>query len=532
MLTNQVLNSAPASPESVNHSLTLYPAGSAKLHRDPVVLIHGWGSNSEIWQTLPEKLSDYIDVYTLDLPGFSNSQPIDDYSEQSLIDWIHSQLPQACYLVGLSLGGMLCRSFAAQYPERVLGLVTLSTNLKFVADSHYLSAMPSVDFKQFSAIWDQDPSACLNRFYGLQAQGDHQQRQLIRQLRNMRADIDTVVGKPMLKLLADIDSTQLIDQIRCPSLAIFGAKDCLVPVNASNQLPESHEVLVLESAAHLPHLSCETQLLDRLRSFIDQSKYQLDKQQVAQSFGRAAETYDSAAHIQKWSSDQLMKSLDDSSVIESIVDLGCGTGTQTAVLNKKFAQARVTGVDFSAPMLSYANSKQADSDIKWLCCDAEDLALQDQSEDLVFSNFALQWCNDLTPSLAEIYRVLKAEGQFYFAIPGPQTLCELRQVWGEIDKDIHINRFASSNQWQTALESVGFSNIEITQTTKIEYHPSVKDLLLNLKTVGATNYNSGKSKHLTGKQHLKRLYQAYDKFKTSQDTFPATWDIIFGRAVK
>jgi pimeloyl-ACP methyl ester carboxylesterase len=80
MLTNQVLNSAPASPESVNHSLTLYPAGSAKLHRDPVVLIHGWGSNSEIWQTLPDKLSDYIDVYTLDLPGFGNSQLIDDYS--------------------------------------------------------------------------------------------------------------------------------------------------------------------------------------------------------------------------------------------------------------------------------------------------------------------------------------------------------------------------------------------------------------------------------------------------------------------
>ena len=149
-----------------------------------------------------------------------------------------------------------------------------------------------------------------------------------------------------------------------------------------------------------------------------------------------------------------------------------------------------------------------------------------------FSNFALQWCNNLTPSLAEIYRVLDTEGQFYFAIPGPQTLCELRKVWSEIDDDIHINRFASIDQWQAALKSVGFSSIEITQTTKVEYHPSVKDLLWNLKTVGATNNNSGKSKQLTGKQHLKRLYQAYDQFKTSQDTYPATWDIIFGRAVK
>jgi malonyl-CoA O-methyltransferase len=160
------------------------------------------------------------------------------------------------------------------------------------------------------------------------------------------------------------------------------------------------------------------------------------------------------------------------------------------------------------------------------------LALETQSKDLIFSNFALQWCNDLTPSLAEIFRILNPEGQFYFAIPGPKTLWELREVWGQVDNDIHINRFASVQQWQSALESVGFSKVVLSNTTNIEYHPSVKDLLWNLKTVGATNYNSGKSKHLTGKQHLKRLYKAYEKYQTSQGTFPATWDIIYGSAVK
>ena len=532
MLINPVTNLAPECPESVNHSLTLYPAGRSKLHSEPVVLVHGWGCNSEIWQTLPEKLSDSMDVYTLDLPGFGHNNVIDNYTEQSLVDWLQAQLPQPCYLVGLSLGGMLCRSFAAQHPETVLGLVTLSTNLKFVADGHYHSAMPTADFKHFSSLWDQSPTACLNRFSGLQAQGDQQQRQLTRQLRRMNTEIDTLAAKNMLSLLADMDNRQQLDQIRCPSLAIFGAKDCLVPIDASNQLTENYEVLVIDSAGHLPHLSCETQVLKALRAFIDRSKYQLDKQQVAQSFGRAAETYDSAAHIQTWSSNQLLQKLDNAADIKSIVDLGCGTGTQTAVIDKKFVHAQVTGVDFSAPMLAYAKSKQADLDIQWLCCDAEDLALQDQSKDLVFSNFALQWCNDLTPSLSEIYRVLHIKGQFYFAIPGPQTLCELRQVWGEVDKDIHINRFASADQWQVALNSVGFSNVEITQTTKVEYHSCVKDLLWNLKTVGATNHNSGKSKHLTGKQHLKRLYESYEQFKTSQNTYPATWDIIFGRAVK
>ena len=200
--------------------------------------------------------------------------------------------------------------------------------------------------------------------------------------------------------------------------------------------------------------------------------------------------------------------------------------------HNKFPKASLTGVDFSAQMLAYAKTNHVDSSIEWLCCDTENLALDDQSEDLIFSNFALQWCNDINPSLGEIYRVLNTGGQFHFAIPGPKTLWELRQVWGQVDQSIHINRFLSSYQWQTALETAGFTSIALKNTIKIEHHGSVRDLLWNLKTVGATNHNSGKSKHLTGKKQIKRLCEAYEKFKTSQGTFPVSWDIIFGCAVK
>ena len=532
MLANNVLTTDCERLMSDNKSLTFYPAANQKLHADPIVMIHGWGASSEIWQTLPQKLCEYADVYTLDLPGFAASPAIKSYTEQSLNSWLDHQLPQRCYLLGLSLGGMICRSFAAENPNRVLGLVTISANLKFVADKKFPTAMPVTDFEQFSALWDEDPNACLNRFSGLQAQRDQQQRQLTRQLRGMDVKIDTLAGKDMLSLLGKLDGTQHIKQISCPALAIFGEKDCLVPVAASECLPQTHQVLVVDSAAHLPHLTAQQQVLEKICGFFNKSRYQLDKDQVASSFGRAANTYDSAAHVQKWSGNRLLEDLNTLLNPESIADIGCGTGSQTALLKNKFPKAQVTGVDFSKAMLDYAKAHQEDGSLKWLCCDAEDLALEDQSEDLVFSNFALQWCNDLSPSLTEIYRVLKPTGHFYFAIPGPKTLWELRQVWAQVDEDIHINRFLSCNQWQIALESAGFTNIDISATTKMEYHPSVRDLMWNLKTVGATNHNSGKSKHLTGKKHLKRLYEAYGQFKTSENTFPVTWDIIFGCAVK
>ena len=239
MLSNQLFS---AEQQALKGHLTFYPAMGLKLHNHPIVLVHGWGVNSEIWQDLPQVLSDFADVYTLDLPGVAETKPLDSYSEQSLVDWLHSEIPEPCYLIGLSLGGMLCRAFAAQFSDHVVGLVTLSTNLKFVADTVYSQAMPASDFELFSAMWDDSPKACLNRFFGLQAQGDQAQRQLIKQLRQLNANIDIDAGKSLLALLADLDATQQINQITCPSLSIFGGQDCLVPVTAAQQLPSKHSL--------------------------------------------------------------------------------------------------------------------------------------------------------------------------------------------------------------------------------------------------------------------------------------------------
>jgi len=512
--------------------LRLFPSRNLKPYRDPLVLVHGWGANSQIWQSLPHVLSEHMDVYTLDLPGFGASPALEAYSEQSLVDWLHAQLPSCCYLVGLSLGGMLCRAYAAAYPEQVRGLVAISTNLRFVADKQYPLAMSKADFKAFSDSWQHDPQACLKRFASLQSQGDQQQRQLIRQLRNIGSDIDPVGVGSLLTLLATLDGTEHLPHINCPSLAIFGGQDCLVPVAAAEALPSAHSTVVINKAAHLPHLSFQSQVVSEIQELIDCQLYQLDKHRVAQSFGRAAKNYDAAATVQKWSGQQLINRLKDDMSPQTVIDLGCGTGLQSVQLKQQFPRARVTGVDLSAGMLAYAQTSHADKPIDWLCCDAENLAVQDSSQALVFSNFALQWCVDLQQTVAEIYRVLEPGGRFYFAVPGPETLWELRDAWAQINGDVHINRFFQSCQWQSALHRAGFRQIDLYSATKVEYHQSVRDLLISLKTVGANNSNNGKSKQLTGKSQFKRLYNGYEQYRTSQGKIPATWDIISGSVVK
>jgi malonyl-CoA O-methyltransferase len=534
------MSSAPypvlTSDYTVNPGLTRYPfqprdSQCRQQIQGPVVLVHGWGADSQIWRDLPAKLSRYGDIYTLDLPGFGASAALDWYSEQKLLEWLDLQLPDSCYLIGLSLGGMLCRAYAAQNPHRVRGLITLSTNLRFVASEQYPEAMAPTEFQQFSHSWQTNPDACLKRFKSLQAQGDQQQRQLMTELHHLVCKVDHSGASDLLSLLATLEGREHIQKIQCPSLAIFGAEDRLVPVEAATALPASHSKVIIAKASHLPHLSASSAVFTEIIGFLGVQDTVSQKRQLAESFSAAAASYDNAAAVQHWSGQQLINRIHNTTSVDSIVDLGCGTGIHCAQLKELCPQASVLGIDLASGMLKHAQSQFSDRSLNWLCGDAENLSLRGQSQAMVFSNFALQWCENLQQTSAEIYRVLKKGGCFYFAVPGPRSLQELRAAWSEVDSQPRINEFFSIDLWQDSLRSCGFTSVNLEAIEKIQYFPSVKHLMRNIQAVGANVKRAGVSQ-FTGKSQFQQLYSEYEKHRTENGVVPATWDIIFGTAVK
>jgi len=76
---------------------------------------------------------------------------------------------------------------------------------------------------------------------------------------------------------------------------------------------------------------------------------------------------------------------------QHIVDLGCGTGTVTALLRARWPDAHVVGIDNSQPMLERA--RNAVPDVTW---ELNDLAKWKPPApvDLIVSNAALQWLDD------------------------------------------------------------------------------------------------------------------------------------------
>ncbi len=97
-----------------------------------------------------------------------------------------------------------------------------------------------------------------------------------------------------------------------------------------------------------------------------------------------------------------------------IVDLGCGTGTSTAVLRERWPRASIVGIDRSEEMLRRARASVPTGD--WVSADR---ATWTPSEpyDLVFSNAALQWIRAPAAAAARLFGFVAEGGALAFQIP-------------------------------------------------------------------------------------------------------------------
>jgi demethylmenaquinone methyltransferase/2-methoxy-6-polyprenyl-1,4-benzoquinol methylase len=89
------------------------------------------------------------------------------------------------------------------------------------------------------------------------------------------------------------------------------------------------------------------------------------------------------------------------------LDVCCGTGD--LALAARAAGGRVTGLDFSEPML--VRARQKSSDVEWVQGDALALPFEDASFDAVTIGFGLRNVEDVERGLRELRRVLRRGGR-------------------------------------------------------------------------------------------------------------------------
>lgn len=249
---------------------TVYPSVSNKEagQQYPVVLVHGWGLGSSIWSSVLPLLTAQRDVYTVDMPGYTS----DELSGDTV------SLPDAYILVGFSLGGIVA-SLDSGLLDNAKGLITVSTNVQFLASQEWPNAMPEATFESFSRAFDESShgydehaARALQMFTGLQCKGSPTMRSEMRYLREQQnsaysPDRETLAGG--LSVLARADLRVSWTQLKIPGLHQFGRCDHLVPVKASSDMEETLglSVEVFDGSAHQPFLSEPDLWVDSINRF-------------------------------------------------------------------------------------------------------------------------------------------------------------------------------------------------------------------------------------------------------------------------
>lgn len=222
------------------------------------------------------------------------------------------------------------------------------------------------------------------------------------------------------------------------------------------------------------------------------------------------EDYDLAAVLVREVGEQMLARLDLVALKPGrIIEVGCGAGYCTQLLQKRYPTAELFAIDDSPMMLTYA-AACGPPQANWLCTSLDKLPVEDHSIDLVVGNLVLPWCIDLMKLLREWRRVLRPEGLLMFSSFGPDTLHELH------NQAIQLPHFVDMHNLGDVLVQVGFADpvldIDYFTLTYREQQQLQDELQL-------TGFISGQE-----------VFEPLEK--NPAGVIPLTYEIVYGHAWK
>lgn len=214
----------------------------------PFLILHGWGSNSERWRPVAEKIAEKgCKVVVPDLPGFGESQQLDrPWSSNDYCVFIE-KFSEAIglsefYLMGHSFGGAISAKFAIKFPQRInkLFLVSAACIREKTAKKKAFGAISKiVRIFKFIPFYDFFKRA-VYKF-------------IIR--KSDYLNVDGVMKETYLNVIAD-DLSQFSGFIKVPTIIIWGEKDDSTPIENAhllNRKIKNSKLVIIPGADHLLH---------------------------------------------------------------------------------------------------------------------------------------------------------------------------------------------------------------------------------------------------------------------------------------
>jgi pimeloyl-ACP methyl ester carboxylesterase len=215
-----------------------------------LLLIHGAGVSARTWVNQLRDLAHVGTPVAIDLPGRHESSPAAEPTLENYAESVHELLAhlgdRPAFVAGHSLGGAVAQVLALRHPERVTGLVLISTCARVPPGdgTQQLLGLVPIPFRRIvflSAVRKLllAPSASVDAIgLTLDEIGGCPTRTI---------QHDTAIGRAM-------DMADVARALRVPTLVLCGARDRLTAPDLSRQLSDmiaGSRLQIVPSAGHM-----------------------------------------------------------------------------------------------------------------------------------------------------------------------------------------------------------------------------------------------------------------------------------------
>jgi pimeloyl-[acyl-carrier protein] methyl ester esterase len=214
-----------------------------------LVLLHGWGFNSELFNELIAKNQHKYRITTIDLPGHGKSADV----VGGLDEWcneIIKILPDNPILLGWSLGGLLAINIATKI--KISKLILVASTPNFVKNSSWKYGIDANNFTQFANTLNLNLSKGLKRFVSLQTQNKNQLKKLYQSIDALPAT--TTALNQGLDILLNTNLTKQLLELKIDKKVILGSKDTLIPSNIQTWYNRHNIKSLMLNTGHIPFL--------------------------------------------------------------------------------------------------------------------------------------------------------------------------------------------------------------------------------------------------------------------------------------
>lgn len=241
-----------------------------------IICLHGIGGDDQSFLPQLEYLSEYFKVVAWNMPGYGDSNNLDDVSFHALADSLKNLVEflqiADVHLIGHSIGGMIAQEFAYRYPQQVHSLVLIATT----------SAFGGKD-ERFKHSFLEARLAPLDKGLSMPELAEQSIHHIIstacpdnvkKSATKSMASIDELSYRNILKCLVTFNRRTELSLIKCPVCLISGSEDNNAPPTTmkkmADKIPNSqyHEI---KDVGHLVNLENPAEVNQIIHQFLSET---------------------------------------------------------------------------------------------------------------------------------------------------------------------------------------------------------------------------------------------------------------------